>query len=169
MEKVQITQDVLYEYIQAHGIKMTRLADLIGKSDDVVTSCFKHHKDIHGNPRYFNKKNIEAINIALQTIADELYGCLLTFGSDQVYTNQRGTTYDPALVEKIKKIGKYLNITNLVQRLLGWSKGKKSAVLVQKSSNAYGCVSESDMIAINNEILSIAGVLSSYKVIPDDK
>lgn len=169
MDKVQVTQDTLYEYIQAHGIKMTRLAELIDKSDDVVTSCFKHHKDDRGRPRYFNRKNIAAINAALPEIASELRGRLLTFGSEQSYTNRRGATYDPALVEKIKEVGQYLNVTALVERILGWSKGKKSAVLVQKTSKAYGCVSEADMVAINNEILSIAGVLSSYEVVPEDE
>lgn len=167
MEKIQVTQDTLYEYIRAHGIKMVRLAELIGKSGEVVTSCFKHHKDDRGNPRYFTEKNIEAINMALPVIASELRGCLLTFGSEQTYTNQRGVTYDPALVDKIKEVGKFLNITALVERVLGWSKGKKSAVFVQKSSKGYGCVSEANMIAINNEILSVAGVLSSYEVVGD--
>lgn len=168
MEKLQISQDALYEYMLAHGVKMSRLAELIGKSDDVVTSCFKHHKDGRGKPRYFNAQHCAAISEALQTIASELRGCLLTWGSDQVYTNQRGATYDPALVEQIKTVGRYLNITALVERVLGWTKGKKSAVLVQTTSKGYGTVSQADMVAINNEILGVAGVLSSYEVVAGD-
>ena len=167
-QTVQISQDTLYEYMQAHGLKMSRLAELIGKSDDVVTSCFKHHKDGRGKPRYFNAQHCAAINEALTVIASELRWCLLTWGSDQVYTNQRGATYDPALVEQIKTVGRYMNVTAMVERLLGWTKGKKSAVLVQTTSKGYGTVSKEDMIAINNEILSVAGVLSSYEVVADE-
>lgn len=167
MGKIKVSQDTLYGYMLEHGIKMARLAELIGKSDDVVTSCFRHHKDRHGNPRYFNREHIDAINKALPIIADELRARLLTFGSSQTFTNKRGTTYDPALVEPIKEIGKYLNITAMVERLLGWNKGKKSIVLVQTGSKVYGNVSEADMIVINNELLSVAGVLSSYEVVTE--
>lgn len=167
MGKVEVSQDTLYQYMLTHGIILSRLAELIGKSPEVVRSCFKHHKDGRGKPRYFSHANIVAINKALPVIADELRARLLTFGSDQTYTNQRGATYDPALIGPIKEIGKYLNITALVERLLGWSKGKKSAVLVQTSGKAYGCVSEPDVVAINNELLAVAGVLSSYEVVAD--
>ena len=167
--KIQVSQDTLYEYMLAHNLKMTRLAQLIGKSDDVVTSCFKHHKDIYGKPRRFNAQHIKSINQALPQIVTELQNRLLTFGSNQVYTNQRGTTYDPALIEQLKELGIYLNITGVLMRVLGWSKGKKSAVICQRSSKAYGTISEADTVAINNEILSIIGVLSSYEVIPDDE
>lgn len=167
MGKVEVLQDTLYQYMLTHGIILSRLAELIGKSPEVVSSCFKHHKDGRGKSRYFSHANIVAINKALPMIADELRARLLTFGSKQTYTNQRGATYDPALVGPIKEIGKYLNITALVKRLLGWSKGKKSAVLVQTSGKAYGCVSEADVVAINYELLALAGVLSSYEVVAD--
>ena len=167
MGKVEVSQDTLYQYMLTHGIILSRLAELIGKSPEMVMSCFKHHKDGRGKSRYFSHANIVAINKALPMIADELRARLLTFGSKQTYTNQRGATYDPALVGPIKEIGKYLNITALVKRLLGWSKGKKSAVLVQASGEAYGCVSEADVVAINYELLAVAGVLSSYEVVAD--
>ncbi len=167
MGKVEVSQDTLYQYMLTHGIILSRLAELIGKSPEMVMSCFKHHKDGRGKSRYFSHANIVAINKALPMIADELRARLLTFGSKQTYTNQRGATYDPALVGPIKEIGKYLNITALVKRLLGWSKGKKSAVLVQASGKAYGCVSEADVVAINYELLAVAGVLSSYEVVAD--
>lgn len=167
MEKVQVTQDTLYEYLLAHDVILSRLAELIGKAPEVVMSCFKHHKDWHGRPRKFNAEHIAAINKALPVIASELQARLLTFGSERTYTNNRGKTYDPALVDQLNGLGKYLNITALVTRLLGWSKGKKSAVFCQPSSKAYGNISEADMIIINNEILSIVGVLSSYEVKTD--
>ena len=167
--KIQVTQDTLYEYMQAHDLKTARLAELIGKSPEMVISSFKHHNDKYGKPRSFTADHIASINQALPVIASELQARLLTFGSDQTFTNRRGATYDPALVEKIKEIGRYINITALVERLLGWNKGKKSAVLVQTTSKVYGAVSEADMITINNEILSIIGVLSSYELIADEE
>lgn len=165
--KIKVTQDTLYEYILAHDLKMTRLAELIGKSDNVVFSCFKHHKDARGHARYFSAKNIKAINEALPVIANELYDRLMTFGSPETYTNRNGATYDPALIENFKEIGRYVNITAMTQRLLGWNQFKKTAVLVQKTSNSYGCISREDVIIINNELLSIAGVLLKYELIPN--
>lgn len=165
MDKIKVSQDTLYEYMLAHDIKLSRLAELIGRAPEVVMSCFKHHKDWHGRPRKFNAEHIALINEALPVIAGELQARLLTFGSAQAYTNKWGNTYDPALIDQLNDLGKYLNITALVMRLLGWTKGKKSAVFCQPSSKAYGTISEADMIAINNEILSIIGVLTSYEVI----
>ena len=162
--KIQVTQDTLYEYILAHDIKMSRLAELIGKSREVVFSCFKHHKDMNGKPRSFSYGNIVAINAALPVLASELQARLLTFGSAQTYTNRRGVTYDPALVEQLQELGKYLNITGVLTRLLGWSKNKKRAVICQTSSNIYGCITQADMVAINTEVLSIVAVLNSYEV-----
>ncbi len=98
-------------------------------------------------------------------MASELQSRLLSFGSDQMYTNKRGATYDPAVIAQMKELGKYLNITGLTARVLGWTKGKKSAVISQPTSKAYGTISQNDTILINNEILSIVGVLSNYEVV----
>jgi hypothetical protein len=40
-------------------------------------------------------------------------------------------------------------------------------VLVNKDATTYGNISEADVTAINEEILSIAGVLSKYEVVPN--
>lgn len=167
MEKVKVTQDTLYEYILAHDVKMTRLAEMIHRAPEVVMSCFKHHNDWHGRPRRFNAEHIALINEALPRLADELRQRLLKFGSDQTYTNKWGNTYDPALVEPMKDLGKYLNIMSLTERLLGWSKGKKTAVISRPLSKIYGNISKADVVAINNEILAVAGVLSSYEVVAE--
>ena len=168
MEKVKVTQDVLYQYLNEHDVKLSRFAEVIGISPGMVMSSFKHHKDRYGKPRSFSTKNISLLNDALPVIAGELRTRQLVFGSDQVYTNRLHSTYDPALIKQIKELGKYINITSLTGRLLGWSKNKKSAVLVQSCSKAYGCISKDDVVAINNEILAVAGVLSSYEVVADD-
>lgn len=165
MEKIQITQDALYEYLLAHDVKLSRLAEMIGVVPEVVLSCFKHHCDWHGHPRKFNVGHIAAINEALPRLADELRGRLLQFGSDHTYTNKWGSTYDPALVEPLKELGKYLNLAGLLTRLLGWSSGKKGAVLSRPNGKMYGCISQKDVTIINTEVLSIAGVLASYELV----
>ena len=165
MEKVQISQDTLYEYMLAHDVKIVRLAEMIGKNPEVVTSCFSHRKDVRGIPRSFNARNIEKINGSLPMLAAEMRSCLLTFGSPQTYTNKHGRTYDPGLVEPIKNLGRYLNVTGVVNRLLGWDKFKKASVMSNKASIVYGNISQTDVITINNEILSIAGVLDNYQVV----
>lgn len=167
MDKIQVTQDTLYEYLTGHDVKLSRLAELIGVVPEVVLSCFKHHKDWHGRPRKFNAGHIEAINGALPVIASELQSRMLKFGSDRTYTNKWGSTYDPALVEPLKELGKYLNLAGLLTRLLGWSSGKKGAVLSRPNGKMYGCISQKDATIINTEVLSIVGVLSSYEVIKD--
>lgn len=164
--KIQVSQDTLRDYMTAHNLKTARLAELIGKSHEMVISCFRHNNDKYGKPRSFTPEHIAAINEALPVIASELQARLMTFNPD-VKANRLGKKYDKSLVEKIKEIGRYINITAMVDRLFKWSKGKKSAVLVQTSSKVYGAISEDVMIAINNELLGIIGVLSSYEVVAD--
>lgn len=167
-KKVQISQDVLYQYLTEHGIKLVRIAELIGISEASVNSCFKHHKDAHGNPRSFTRYNIRKLNGAIEQIATELRGYMLTFGSERTFTNQRGKTYDPALIEPMKKIGNMLNLTALVERVLGWNKNKKENTLVSPSSKNYGNITREDADRINAELLAVAGVLSSYEVVADE-
>jgi len=167
MDKIKVSQDTLYQYLLAHDVKLTRLAEMIGRAPEVVMSCFKHHKDWHGRPRKFNAEHIALINQALPQLANELRARLLMFGSPETYKNNRGVKYDPALVEPMKELGEFLNITGIVTRVCGWSKGKKSAVLTSPASKLYGCISEQDVISINNEVLAVAGVLGSYEVVAD--
>lgn len=163
--KVQVSQDALYTYLTDHGVKLVRLAELVGISSPSMTSCFKHQIINGGARRSFTPKTIAKLNVALGQVADSLRGCVLTFGSDQVFTNQRGMTYDPALVEPMKKIGEWLNLTAFVQRVLGWNQDKKENTLVSPSSKNYGNITEADVNAINAELLSIAGVLDAYEVV----
>lgn len=167
MGKIKISQETLYQYMLAHDIKVTRLAEQMGVSFSLVNSCFRHHKNRHGTPRSFRAEHLAAINEALPRIADELRELLLKFGSPRAYTSLRGTIFDPALVEQFKELGKYLNITGLAVRVLGWSKRKKNQVLVDSTSIVYGHISQADAIAVNNEVLSIIGALTSYEVVAD--
>ena len=165
MNKIPVTQDTLYEYLIAHDVKMIRLSELLDCSNDPLTACFQHRKDKHGTPRTLSAYYIQKLNEVLPRLADEIEARLLTFGSERMYTNTHGRTYDPGMIEPLKELGKYLNITGLTRRLLGWSQNKKSSVLCRPNALNYGSITEADIIAVNNEILSIAGVLSKYKVI----
>jgi len=169
MEKIKVSQDTLYSYLTEHSVKLVRLAELVGISGASMTSCFKHQIINGGNRRSFTPKTIDKLNAALEQVADNLRSCVLTFGSDQVFTNQRGITYDPALVEPIKQIGEWLNLTAMVQRVLGWNQDKKENTLVSPSSKNYGNITKKDADRINTELLSVAGVLSSYEVVPDSE
>lgn len=166
MEKTKVSQDTLYKYLKAHGVKMIRLSEMMGVNNDVVSSCFRHRNDRTGVPRWFTDKSIALINEVLPRLADEIEARKLKYGRD-IRTNQHGRTYDYGQLEPIKELGHYLNITALATRVLGWSKCKKALVLANKDSTTYGNISESDVTAINEEILSIAGVLSKYEVLPN--
>lgn len=168
--KTIATQDNLYDFIKKHDLKMTRLAQLIGKSDDVVTSCFKHHKDWHGRPRHFNREHIAAINAALPVIAREIEERKLEWGTDmtQVETNRWGNTYDKAVLEQLKNLGFYINLRGMMTRVLGWKKSKKDAVMSQPNSNSYGAISKDDVIKINTELATVVNVLSDYEVVAEE-
>ena len=165
---MKMSQDQLYKYLTDHDVKVIRLAELMGKTPAVIISNFRHHKNAHGYPRRFSVENIRQLNEALQAIARELRGCVLTFGTDQMYTNKHGRTYDPGLIEPLNRLGELLNLTALVNRLLGWNKGKKTSILTDKISKAYGNISEADVMTINAEVLAVAGVLEGVEVVPDE-
>lgn len=164
---IKVSQDELYEYFLAHDIKLLRLSELMGVSDNFVTSCFAHSKDSKGVPRSFSPKTIELINEALPQLASRLDGCQLEFGSPKTYTNNHGRTYDPGLIEPIKTLGRYLNITGLVNRLLGWSQNKKSSILSRPNALNYGNITMDDVMAINNEIQYIVDTLNSLQLVID--
>lgn len=168
--KTIATQDNLYDFIKKHDLKMTRLAQLIGKSDDVVTSCFKHHKDWHGRPRHFNREHIAAINAALPVLAREIEARRLEWGAGSMplEANRWGNTYDKSVLEQLKSLGFYINLTGLLTRVLGWKKSKKNNVMSQKNSNSYGAISKDDVIKINTELAAIVNVLSDYEVVVNE-
>ena len=168
MEKVQVTQDTLYQYLTDHGVKLVRLAELTGLSEASINVCFKHSKGTNGQPRVFTQKAVDKINGALPSLAKSIRQSVLTFGSEETFTNLRGTTYDPALVEPLKKIGDLMNLTSMVNRVLGWNKDKKENTLVSPSSKNYGNISKEDADRVNAELLAVAGVLSSYEVVIEE-
>jgi len=167
-QKEQVSQDDLYEFLKEHDVKISRLAEMIGmKKPEPLMSCFKHHNDWHGRPRKLNADHIAALNEALPRLSEELLNCRLKFDPERAETNTWGSTYDKGLVEPIKRIGNYLNITKMLERVAGWHNGKKCAVLSRPNGKMYGCVTKDDTVAINKELLSIAGVLERYELVED--
>lgn len=168
VNKIKMSQDALYKYLNDHDVKLTRIAELMGKSHSVVVSDFLHHKSSKGKPRYFSVENIKLLNEALHKFSDELIARLVVFGSEQMYTNKHGRTYDPGMIEPLNRLGELVKMTGIFERILGWNKRKKLNVFASKASKNYGNISEQDVMMINYEVLSIAGVLSSIEVIPDE-
>lgn len=168
MQKVKVSQDFLYKYLVEHDFILSVLNKRMGVSNGILMGCFRHGLNAQGKPMSFSAANIEKMNKALPQIAEELRGCLLTFGSEQVLTTMRKTTYDPALVEPLReKLGNYFKIKGFTERVLGWSAKKREQVLVSPSSKIYGHVSQDDVNRINAELLAVVGVLSSYEVVAD--
>ena len=166
--KVKMTQDALYKYLTDHDVKISRIAELVGLAPHCVISYFRHNNNSNGNPRYFSTENIHKLNEALPKLAMQLRYSLITFGSDKMYTNRHGRVYDPGMIEPLNELGELMNLTGLTGRLLGWSKFKKMSVFSSPTNKAYGNISESDIMAINTEIVSVAGVLENVEIVPDD-
>ena len=140
----------------------------MGVSETIVGGCFRHALNRHGKPLIFSQANIVRLNAAIQQIAVELRQSVITFGSDETFTNSRGKTYDPGTVPTIRRLGEFFNLTALTYRLLGWKNNRKNMVLGSKSSPVHGNVTKEDVDRINAELLSVAGVLSSYEVVADE-
>lgn len=169
MKKMKISQDALYKFLLEHDVIILRLAELMGIGSSTIISCFRHSKDRHGKPRYFTVENIEKLNNALCLIAEELRNNIIMFGSDKLYTNRHGRTYDPGMIEPLNKLGKLVKLTRMICRILGWTKSKKESVFCIPSSNIYGNISETDIMKINTEVMSVAGILERTEVIPDER
>lgn len=163
--KVQVTSDTLYQYLLEHNFTISLLSKYMGVSNGIVCNSFQHIPNRLGKPMKFSAANLEKLNAVLPQIADDLRRATITFGSEQTFTNSWGNTYDPAAREAVLAVGNYFKITPFLLRILGWKKGKRDMILVSTKSPVYGQVSQEDVNRINAELLSVAGVLSSYEVV----
>lgn len=169
VKKIKISQDALYKFLLEHDVKISRLAELVGMTPPAAISCFRHIKNSHGNPRYFTVENIGKLNNALCMIAEELRNNIIMFGSEKLYTNKHGRTYDPGMIEPLNRLGRLVNITKMTGRILGWKKSKKNSIFCIPSSKNYGNISETDIMKINTEVMSVAGMLERMEVVPDER
>lgn len=165
---LKMSQDVLYNFLTEHGVKISRIADEMDMTPSAVTSCFVHRPTRHGKPRSFTAEKVAKLNEALRVYSNELRSCVLNFGTDQKYTNQHGRTYDPGMIESLNQLGVYLNMTAVMERVLGWSKSKKLNVFSNPSSKNYGNISEEDINKINIEVLTIVGTFDNVEIVPDN-
>lgn len=166
-QKKPITSDGLYELLNTYGVKHVRIAELVGLSEASLNSCFNHYKGFKGLPRGFNSAMAQKLTNALEQVADAIRSRKLVYGKDLTKPNNRGKVYDHALVDALKEVGKWVNLTFLVEKALGWKKDKKKNTLVSRNSKAYGCVSEEDANKVNVLLEEIAKEISSYEVVPD--
>lgn len=167
MNKTKVSQDFLYDNIVKHGVNVKAIAELMGISVTMVNGCLRHDKDMHGNPRNFPAKTLPKLNAALEQLAEQLNQSLITFGSDQTYTNNRGTQYDPAAVDGIQALRKYFKLTPFLKDALGWTENKKSIVLHTPSSKGYACVSAQDVRRINAAITQVAVLFGGIEVVAE--
>lgn len=167
MNKLQVTQDALYQFIVEHNINISGLAREMGANPTLVGGCFKHTPDRHGKPRHFTANTLPKLNAALESFADKIRHSMIVFGSSQTYTNRLGATYDPGTMPAVKKLSNYFNLTAFIVRILGWNENKKNLTLSSPTARQYGCISQDDVNRINAELLAVAGVLSNYEIILD--
>lgn len=165
---LKISQDDIYKYLNEHNVKISRVAKEMGMATCSITSSFQHRDNGHGSPRSLTAESIKKMNESLRNLSEKLRSCILKFGTDKMYTNKHGRTYDPGMIEPINKLGEYLNMTAVMERLLGWNKLKKSNIFGAPSAKNYGNISEEDVSAINMEIISVASFFDSVEVIPDN-
>lgn len=166
-EKELVTQDFLYEYLTEHNVTMRPLAELMGSTASMLICSFRRTKGKNGAPRSITNRALPRLNAALPKLAWEIKKCVIPFGSDEVFTNSRGNTYDPALVPIVKNLSNYFNLTGFLFRILGWNEGKKSAALCAPKSKFYGHISADDISKINSELLAISKMLCSIEVVAD--
>lgn len=169
MEKVKISQDFLYQYLQEHGMNISLLGKYMGVSEGILRGSFNHSLNRHGKPMKFSDANIKRLNAAIAQVAAELPQMIVQFGSEQTFTNKRGTAYDPAAAVAIKKLKPYFKINQLTSRVLGWNQVKTRFTFSAPSSNIFEQITAGDVQRINAEILSVAGVLSNFEVVSDEK
>ena len=167
--KIKVTADTLYKFLVEHDFTISRLSGYMGVSNSSLMGSFCHDLDRLGRPRKFSAGHIKKLNDAIVRVAEDMRGRVLVFGSDKVFTNQRGATYDPGLLEPINQgIGKFFKIRRMTERVLGWNLGKWANTLSAPSSKIYGNITRGDADRLNAELLSVAGVLSSHEVVADD-
>lgn len=163
MTKVQMTQDQFYHLLLDRNLIISRLGVLIGQSDVAMSQAFKHYI-VNGKPHSFSPDKLQRINDALPRWADSIQSCLMQFHPENNISTVPTRCYDPSCLEQLRSVGEHFNLTALTARVLGWKKSKKESVFTPTNKN-YGHITQQNVIAINTELLSVAGVLRNIEVI----
>jgi hypothetical protein len=164
MDKAKVSQDFLYEYLKEHNFIISKLTKVMGVSKGILDGCFRHDLNRHGKPLSLSAANVERLNAALQQISAELRDSVISFGSQQMFTNVRGTTYDPGCVPAIQRLGEYFTMKAFTARVLGWNTAKNNQTISIKSSAMFGRVTADNVAKINAELLAVAGMLGGIEV-----
>lgn len=156
MEKFVMNQDEFYQYLLSRHLTVKRLGELLGLSDTVMSSAFKHHV-VNGKPLYFSADRLKRINEALPVMAHEINARRMTFTPSD-------SRYDFACVEQLHRVGDYFNLKALTADVLGWTKSKKDACF-SRANKGYGHITEADVAAINAKLTEVAMMLQQIEVV----
>lgn len=166
-EKIQISQDELYQFLTDHNLIITRLGELIGLGIGSMSACF-NHKLANGEPRYFTRQSVAKINEAMPQIAYEVERRRVVFNMANNKSKQRRVQFDPGCVEQMRALGTYFKVDAMVQRVLGWKAVKSRKVLFAPSSTMYGHVTPDDVRRVNEELMFVSFWLQRHEVVVHD-
>lgn len=166
MNKITVTQDHLKTFLGDHHFINAALAKKMGVSEGIVSGCFNRKLNRHGKPLSFSRKNIELLNQALRQIAEDLSGCKLE-ASDEEFATKRFINDDPAVMESLRRIGEYIRLQGLTNKVLGWNTKKCLNNISVNGPKPHVHISKEDSMRITTEIMSIAGTLAGWEVVPD--
>lgn len=166
MDKITVSQEYLKTFLKDHHFINAALAKKMGVSEDIVSGCFNHKPNHHGKPLSFSRKNIELLNQALQQIADDLSGCKLE-ASDDEFATKSFINDDPAVIESLRRIGEYIRLRGLTNKVLGWNAKRCLNNISVNGPKPHVHISKEDAMRISVEIMSIAVTLAGYEVVFD--
>lgn len=163
-EKIQISQDELYQFLLEHNMIITRLGELIGLGIGSMVGCFKHLL-ANGEPRYFTRQSIAKINEALPQIAFEVERRRVVFNMANNQGKKKKSMFDPGCVEQLREVGQWFKVDALCQRVLGWKPVKSRKVLFAPSSTMYGHITPDDVRRINEELMFVSYWMQRHEVV----
>ena len=166
-EKIQISQDDLYQFLLEHNMIITRLGELIGLGIGSMVGCFKHLL-ANGEPRYFTRQSIAKINEALPQIAYEVERRRVVFNMANNVGKQKKSVFDPGCVDQFKALGQWFKVDAMCQRVLGWKPVKSRKVLFAPSSTMYGHITPDDVRRVNEELMFVSFWLQRHEVVSDN-
>lgn len=167
MDKIQVSQDKLKIFLDANFFSKAAIAKKMGVSESIVGDCFNHLPNRHGKPLSFSKKNIVLLNQALQQIAEELKECNLECSNEESAT-KRFINDDPAVIEDLRTISKYIKLRALLFKLFEWGHKKCENNINLKDPNPHVHIGKEEAQLLSTTILSIATTLANWEVVADD-
>jgi hypothetical protein len=164
----QVTTEQLYRFLREHNVMDYVLSQYMGVSESIVRGCFKHDLNRHGKPLQFSADNILKMNDALPRLAADIRACELHFGQGETFTNRCGREYERSIAQQVKDgMMRFFSVKDFASRVLGWNVLKCKARLCSTGSVTYSNVERQDCERLNDELIAIASVLESYKVVAD--